>query len=335
MPDHPIALNLARVVLKLVLEPRGWRVDLLQSELGIADRTWRKYRALLTDHFEHRLDPSGRWRIRQIEDGNVSYIRLLPDDGDLEAQSGFRARLAALWFSRRIFDFVGDGELGEALDEEWADLREGFGDKKFWLGHHMLLNTDRLLHVIADAPKDYRGREDDVATLLSALFYRRKLSFRYLRADGTGRRQTVCPLTLVMWRSGLYLVAKHAPESKPYVYAVERMEGLERRSARFDYPDPAAYDPAKLFEGSFGIWQDPDAKPTDVDLIFANERWLHRYLRERTWHESQLFEELEDGRLRMTFTVSSTIEVWPWVRSFDDQVEIVKLDPAPTRKSGT
>jgi len=46
MPE-PIALNLARIVHRLLVSPRGWRKEALCDELDIAPRTYRKYKLLL------------------------------------------------------------------------------------------------------------------------------------------------------------------------------------------------------------------------------------------------------------------------------------------------
>lgn len=332
MPD-PIALNLARLVHRLLIDPRGWRVDLLCRELGIADRTYRKYKSVLRDSFEHLLDPSGRVRIDEVQDGEARYLRLRVDEGASEDRPGFLARVAAFWLVREVFAFAGDSELSLALEDPWADLVQGVRDKPFFL-RHLLRNIDRMLHHVPDAPKDYGGHEQALSTLLLALFYTHRISFEY--ASGSGdrwRTQVVCPLTLVMWRSALYLVAAYAPGGKPYLFAVDRMRAVQRRRDRFEYPDAATYHPHRLFEGSFGIWQEPGGEPTEVELVFAPRPYLKRYLRERTWHPSQAFEELADGRLRMTFTVTSLVEVWPWVRSFGEDVEVVR--PASDGPGGT
>ena len=82
-------------------------------------------------------------------------------------------------------------------------------------------------------------------------------------------------------------------------------------------------DPKALFEGRFGIYQETNAHATDVVLIFADIPWLHRYFTERTWHSNQVFEQLPDGRLKITFRVGSMIEVLPWIRSFGNDVEVI------------
>ena len=322
MPD-PIALNLARLVHRLLVEPRGWRVDSIQRELDIADRTYRKYKRTLTDNFEHLLDPSGRWKIEEVREGEARYLRLCVNEGAAEDRPGFLARVASYWLVRDVFSFTGDSALANALEGPWFELIEGIGDKPFFL-RHLLRNTDRMLHYVPDAPKDYTGHEATLSTLLRALFYTRRVSFEYASGEGTRwRKQALCPLTLVMWRSALYLVGAYEPKGKPYLFAVERMRGVKRLKERFEYPDLAQYHPEKLFEGSFGIWQHPDAEPVAVELIFAAQPYLKRYLRERTWHPSQQFEDLDDGRLKLTFSVTSMVEVEPWIRSFGKDVETV------------
>ncbi len=329
-----IAVNLARITARLLLDPRGWRVDSLKSELGIADRTWRKYRGLLKAHIEDRIDPDGRITIEEVPEGTAKYIRLCTRGEDLEQVGNFRARLAAVWLTRKVFEFSGPGVFGDAIDDEWNELRSGFGDRRFWLGSHMLRNTDRLLHFVPEAPKDYSGHQETLTTLLHALFHRRRVRFSYPKGEsGDTKKVVVCPLTLVMWRSALYLVAPYRPEKKAYVWSIDRMTEVELYKGRFEYPPTADYHPERLFDGSFGIWQDPDGKPKEFELVFAPKPWLHRYLRERLWHRSQAFEELDDGRLKMTFTLTSSVEVYPWIRSFGEDVALVRPDTAAARKA--
>ncbi len=126
MPD-PVALNLARLVHRLLVDPRGWRVDQLMEELEIRPRTYRKYRTLLRDHFEHRIDPSGRWRIVEVGEGTVRYLRLRPDDGPAERAPGFLVRVAAYGLGLVGFFLAGSGGIavtfvasgGELLDRGW------------------------------------------------------------------------------------------------------------------------------------------------------------------------------------------------------------------------
>ena len=224
--------------------------------------------------------------------------------------------------ARKVFAFARDTELTASLDGAWADLRAAVRDRGFTFGH-LLRDVDRMLYAVPDAPKSYAGQDEVLATLLQALFFSRRVRIRYRSLEPAApRTHTLCPLTLVFWRSALYIVAAYTPDGRPYLFAIDRIESAERTADRFRYPRAQDYDPEDLFEGSFGIWQDPDGTATEVVLRFAARPWLHRYLRERTWHPSQRFEPIDDGELRMRMTVTSTIEVIPWVRSFGDDVSV-------------
>ena len=109
----------------------------------------------------------------------------------------------------------------------------------------------------------------------------------------------------------------------PFVFAIERMTKLEITADRFRYPGPRKYDPEEMFKGSIGIFQDQAGTEEEVTLRFAAKPWLHRYLTERTWHPSQSFKEEAGGSVVMTMTLTSTVELVPWIRSFGDDVEVV------------
>ena len=304
----PIAMNLARILHRLLLDPRGWRVETLKEEFGIADRTYRKYRSLLSEHFAF----DKHWDCVEVMDGEFRYLRLQARKVPSEDQQGFLSHVAAFFLARKAFGFAGD--LKQGMDQAWVELVSGIKDKPYVL-HHLLKDVDRMLYVVPDAPKDYSDRADDLKLLLHGLFHRRRVRFRYTTNPEWNE---VCPLTLVVYRSALYLVGRYKPDQEPYLFAVDRMSELSL-TTRFDYPTD--YDPSSVFEGAFGIYQGKEEH--HVDLLFENRPWLHRYLTERRWHPTQSFEEQKDGRLRMRFTVSSMAEVNPWIKSFGEDVTVV------------
>ena len=321
-PDQPLAINLARVVQRLLLDPRGWRVDRLVSELNIKPRTYRKYRSLLQDHADLLIDPSGRWRVVEVREGEARYLRLAGDDAPAEARDGFLGQVAAFWMARQVFSFADDTDLQRALDGAWADLKGAVRDRSFTLGH-LLRDVDRMIYAVPDAPKSYADSQDVLSALLRALFFTRRIELDYRGLSGAPRTHALCPLSLVAWRSSLYLVGAYEPDGRPNLFAVDRVSAVTPTRERFRYPAARDYDPAELFEGSFGIWQSPDAPPERIHLRFAPRPWLHRMLQERTWHPTQAFSPADDGWLEMTFTVRGRVEVVPWVRSFGSDVEVV------------
>ncbi len=47
------------------------------------------------------------------------------------------------------------------------------------------------------------------------------------------------------------------------------------------------------------------------------------YIRERTWHPSQTFRTLPDGRLELRLRVAVTVELETWIRGFGDEAQVL------------
>lgn len=325
-PD-PIALNLARVVYRLITDPHGWRVDLLRDELNIAPRTYRKYRKLLTEFPAFRR-ADGTPMVEEIDDGAHRWLRLVTAPvAEIRQRKAFLGRIAAMYLAQQMFAFLRETEVANAFEVLFTDLRRRTRDGA-WIYRDLLVNADRMFYLLPDAPKDYSERGHLISDVLHALLFKHRLRVLYYSAStGAEREQDLEPLTLLSWRSALYLIARRVGQKKPRTFAIDRIRAIEVLDETFAYPDRAEYTPGQVTEGAFGLFNESARRKNSVDLVFGNEPWLKAHLTERQWHRSQRFDELPDGRLRMRFKVSSLVEVWPWVRAFGPRVWILSPDP--------
>ena len=321
MPPKAINLNLAIIVHRVLTHRRGWRVDLLMDELKIKQRTYRKYRKLLCEEFTPFLDDKGQRLIVEERDGDYRWLRLRLETSAL-TNTDLPAQISALHFARNTLRFLRDTDIGSAADGLLEALESNVRERH--AATHMLRNLDRLLYFVPDSPKDYTGRSSVVRTLLSALFVSRRVRLTYDAANSSHTERDVEPLSLVSWRSGLYLLARSADNLHIKTYAVDRIERVSVLPVVFNYPSRVNFAPASFTNGGFGIFHQADAEPQKVELVFADIKWLKVYLKERRWHETQQFDELPDGRLKMTFEVAGMTEVWPWIRSFGTDVEVLQ-----------
>ncbi len=323
MPDHPISINLARIVHRLLTDHRGWRVDQLKAELDIAGRTYRKYRKILQTEFSPLEDSNGESMVQEVKDGESTYLRLVEVSTEESPRDpgAFTARVAAMHFSWKLLGFLGETDIEQAIRDIMLDFEKGLHQRPFTL-RHVLRNVDRLFYQLPDAPKDYSEKGDIISSLLQALVYTRRVNVEYSSASFKGMRLDLEPLTLAVYRSALYLIARSVRHKDIRIYAVDRIADVHRLDEKFEYPRPFEYNPETYTEGSFGIYRSDDGEAKEFELIFDDERWLQLYLTERQWHPTQEFEELDDGRLKMTFTVKTDVEVWPWIRRFGEQVEV-------------
>jgi predicted DNA-binding transcriptional regulator YafY len=333
MADSTQPMNLARIVHRLLTNPRGWDRDALMEDLGIADRTYRKYRKNLEDLFEPWFQ-DGETRLEEIQEGERRFLRLREPNASNGEVMGLLQRLSAFQLAGQLFEFLGGEEFGTALADQAQRVgREGRrthpGTFSRLMGH-----LDRLFVHVPDAPKDYVGQEDKLRILINALVYQREVRFDYDASNGERREHSVEPLTLAMFKGGLYLLARYPGKDKSYKFVVDRLHGPEAvEDGYFCYPSPAEYDPKALHEGVLGIFVEKDAKSHDVELVFPDVKWLKYYLREREWQKGQRINDLPDGRLRLRFTVTSLVEVVPFVLQFGHEVEV--LGPTELQKAVT
>jgi len=320
-PDDPKALNLAKIVFKLLFEPRGINVAPLMDELGIKERTFRSYRQTL-DLMPQFQDSNGASLIQVAGRGSERRISLRPSaEKDLN-ESHFAIRYAALNYARQTFSFMSGTPIGEYMATFCNDYVAQVSNQTY-VFNHLFRDGDRKFFYLPWAPKDYSGRGRDVQTIIRALSDNFKLEVEYESSRNPAAR-VVLPLTLVMWKSALYLIVQSEDRRRTYMMAVDRMRHVRTIPQKFKYPDRGSYMPASFLDGGFGVFVDNCGKPRDFELIFLPDPDLHRQVRERKWHRSQVFEDLPDGRMRMTFTVTTDVEVWPWIRSFGDAVEVIR-----------
>lgn len=320
-PDDPKALNLAKIVFKLLFEPRGINVKSLMEELGIKERTFRSYRQTL-DLMPQFQDCGGSSLIQVTGRGEARRMSLRPSaECDLN-ESHFAIRYAALNYARQTFSFMSGTPIGEFMATFCNDYVAQVSNQTY-VFNHLFRDGDRKFFYLPWAPKDYSDRGRDVQTIIRALTDNFKLKIQYESA-GSPAPRVVLPLTLVMWKSALYLIVQSDDRRRTYMMAVDRIKEVRIVPSKFKYPDIGTYLPASFLDGGFGVFVDNCGKPRSFELIFKKDPGLHRQIRERKWHKSQVFEDLPDGRMRMRFTVTTDVEVLPWIRSFGDAVEVVQ-----------
>jgi len=313
----PTNVALAKIIYRLLINPRGWRVDDLMGELQIKPRTYRKYRKLMQEYFNYMLDSKGTSKIVEIKDGEAKYLQIAQiKEGN---QDQIIPHVISLYLGRSMLEFLKETEIFDYVDDFYKGVIRSAKDKSFIA--NFFQNIDRMLYVMPFAPKDYSAKSDVIGDLLRGIFYRKKIAMDYCALESDKcKTHEVDPYTLLLHKNGLYLIGRITWSTGPVTFAVDRIESVKTLKERFEYPRD--YSPEKYTEGSFGIYK--EGKKQKVELIFKNEKWLKRYLKERSWHKTQKFTDMRDGRLRMTFTVNSMVEVWPWIRSFGEDVEVVK-----------
>jgi predicted DNA-binding transcriptional regulator YafY len=89
----------------------------------------------------------------------------------------------------------------------------------------------------------------------------------------------------------------------------------------FSRSRPTDAEIRKLFENSFQVWQNENAKLEKIVLRFNGR--TAQLVRERNWHPSQQIQELADGSLELSLTLNSLEEIVPWILSWGKDCEVI------------
>ncbi len=185
------------------------------------------------------------------------------------------------------------------------------------------------------APRRYTEDQQEAARILleAALDCRVvRVVHRAAHRDGSATERLLEPWSLVVYREALYLLARHhetshgaEPDGSPQLklYAVDRIEDVQRRPERFELPD--GWHPEQYFAGRLGIWHAEDEARIKLHLRFTPE--AARLARARDWplpHEWKRPPGEAEATLLVIEELPWTREVVSWLLSWGDAVEVLR-----------
>ncbi len=286
-------------LLEVLQEPGGAMAYDLMNRFGLDDRTLRRYISDLRD-LNLPVMTDGRGPERKVW-MSPSYRRQRVQVNLLE--------MISLKFGRSAFKFL----EGTGFTQDMDDALEVFST----LGGESLEaagDLDRKFLAVPEHRKDHTRDADLIDEVLSAVVYQNPAVAYYAKVGGKMRRYDLLPLTLAIYKQGLYLFARDTEADVVKTFAIDRFRSFQRsRGEHFEYP--ADYDPNDLFANAFGII---GGQPQEVALRF--HRRVAPYIQEREWHPSQQMETLPDGSVRLTMQVGVAAELVGWILSFGPDV---------------
>ncbi len=218
----------------------------------------------------------------------------------------------SLLVGRQVTDFL----AGTALHD---GLRRAGEERARNLPRRYAAHFDRKIRHLSEPARSYADHGATLDEVLDALLRERTLSFTYDGRSGAETLKDREPLTLVIYRRALYVLATD-PEGVR-AFAVERIRDA-RVGEGFPYPDD--WRPDEWLGRSFGIA--PDGAPRDVVLRFTEH--AARFVRARTWHRSQVLVDLPNGGVELRMQTTG-LELRRFALEWGDTCEVVS--PADLR----
>lgn len=192
---------------------------------------------------------------------------------------------------------------------------------------------ERFAYVPDGGTKAYQGKEDVLDGLLTGVLSRRVVRFVYQDARGRAQRGLLAPLTMLLYKHGLYVVACRLASAEPtrsvtlssgapvVVYAAERFSEAEpvRGSA---FTPPPDFRLERVLHGAFGVHVARDGKSQRAVIEFSAAK--ASYVRARLWHPSQHIEELPDGKVRLSLSCAQLAPLVSWVLEWGPHARAVE-----------
>jgi predicted DNA-binding transcriptional regulator YafY len=109
-------------------------------------------------------------------------------------------------------------------------------------------------------------------------------------------------------------------------FKLERIRSVKQTAEAFT--PPADFSVESYTSTAWGIWGHAGAKPVPVVLRFSPA--VAERVHETVWHEGQSLEDLGDGGVMFRSKVAEPLEMYPWIRGWGADVEI--LEPKELRE---
>lgn len=166
-----------------------------------------------------------------------------------------------------------------------------------------------------------------LVALQEAIQNRYPIDMLYFTAQrGQETQRIVHPYHLFNMHGEWHLIAYDLLRQGIRQFALTRIRSLQVLTHETFEADPT-FSPDHYFGESFQ--SEHGHNLIEVTLLF--DAYQARYIRERTWHSSQVIEEQPDGSIIMRFTTGAIGEVQRWIMSYGSHVRV--LAPESLAKS--
>ncbi len=310
-PNYDTALQIIQLAMRAFPRRTPWPLAEAAEEIGCSARTIKRYVEALADVFQ---DDEGRPLLTIEHEGNRN-PRLVVSRPVL-ALNPWVYDYASLFLAMQMLNFAEGTELQAGL----ARIEQGLAPLLPAEAQSALRRMARKFHVFHHGARSIPDG-DVFSDVFSAVVQERRLRIQY---EGWKAPAVLEPLSLIVFKEGLYLVTRAPKNQKLYVLAVERIRRADFLTERFAYPDD--WSPEQFRGQNFGMLP---GEVMDVSLRFRPH--LYEYLRSRTFHPTQKLKKLRDGSVRMTMSVSGLEELRAWICAFGD--EVVVEGPEKLRRS--
>lgn len=228
--------------------------------------------------------------------------------------------LMALYLARNMLKAVNHTAYYESLKSLFHKIKTSLpSDLVSYLD-----TMEKTIH-IGQRPYKRGGESRDTFTVINdALNKRRYVEIRYhtMSRNRTDTR-VIAPYSIWFYDGSFYVIAFCTLRNAIRLFALDRISHMAIQEGTFTVPED--YNPEDFMKSSFGVFK---GRVQTVRILFSKE--AAGYIREKTWHETQVLTGREDGSLLFEAQVEGTDEIRFWIMSWGSHARV--LEPASLKR---
>jgi predicted DNA-binding transcriptional regulator YafY len=222
-------------------------------------------------------------------------------------------QLAGLYLAKAQFKALSKNPLFAGLDHFFEQVSDLIGSRN----RSLLDELAKDLHVDLSDAQVVDSDPDVVDTIHAAIGEGQCLRLHYKSSNSqTNRERELGPHYLYFRERSLYLVAEDLADQTIKTFALPRMSKVEMIDRTYA---GKVSSPDEHFKSSFGVWRANQTEP--VEILFIASR--SQYIKERTWHPSQVLTSNTDGSIKLKLQVGITPQLVCWILGFGSDAKVL------------
>ena len=210
----------------------------------------------------------------------------------------------------------------------WNAAQRAFRKIHASLGNGATEILDRfstLFHQTSRGTSDYSKKAELIDRLMIAIEDKRAVSIAYNSLRSTEPASyKIHPFGVIYHNHSLYLIGYSPSHDEIRHWKVDRVESVELTNAPFCLPD--GFNLESHLSESFGIFNGH----SNIHIKIHFSAAAARYVKEQSWHQSQVLTPQPDDSVIAEFDLSATEEIKSWALSFGHNA--VVLEPEELRE---
>jgi len=222
--------------------------------------------------------------------------------------------LLAIYFSRDMLKFLQNTIFHESLESLFEKIKTTIPpeSKKY------LDTVQQTFQVTLKQFKEYGKYREILNTIKDAALNRKTVEMVYFTMGRKKKvRRRVDPYRILFFNGTFYVIGYCHLRKDVRTFALERIKMLTTTDESFSVPEDFRLE--DYMGSGFGVI---GGRPEKIKIWFSPD--IAGYIKEKTWHESQVIDQQQDGSIIFEADIAITEELLSWIMSWGAKAEVLE-----------